>query len=579
MLGKPAYIQKLPWEKPLRETELHHTLLHVQKNLKMVEVGLVKHRQKAFTVLQTAKARLHGSNGCTPIVTCLFGAGSQRSFIRKQLADDLGLQGVPERLHISTFGKRNDLYERARRVSFSLKTVQGNSSNAQWIEALCVRQICSPVEGKPSLSKNWKHLRGLQLADQFPRSVTDVDILIGLDHYYDFMRDEIRRGRRNQPIAVLTTLNWVLCGRVGHGKSSERARALFVSIEESVDSVLKKFWQLDAIGICGQAEMEEVHSVVMDKFKENITFDGEWYSVGLPWKSNEQLPNNLPYAMQRLEQTEKRLRKNHLSAPLYSNALGEYLTNGWAEVAHELQTVTGREWYLPHCAVIRNDKASTKWRIVFDGSTSYQGVTLNDMLEPGSALQKQLVGILIRFRRFRIGLQADIKKMFIQIGLHEHDRGVVRFLWRDLNSSVKPTVYRFKRVCFGLNCSPFLALGVVRYHAQMNSVQFGKGSEEILDNMSDLVTSCASEESAKEIQQDTTELMRKGGFKLARWASNSNVIKDAAQEGEITKVTGTVLCLIWNRQTDTLTVKLPVVNVSSADTKRRVLSRGLAHLR
>ncbi|KFD62009.1 hypothetical protein M514_25819 [Trichuris suis] len=59
----------------------HHPLLHVQKNLKEVKVGLVRNRQKAFTLLQTAKAKLCGSNGCTAIVTCLFDASAQRSFI------------------------------------------------------------------------------------------------------------------------------------------------------------------------------------------------------------------------------------------------------------------------------------------------------------------------------------------------------------------------------------------------------------------------------------------------------------------------------------------------------------------
>ncbi|KFD56683.1 LOW QUALITY PROTEIN: hypothetical protein M513_02359 [Trichuris suis] len=219
-MGHPS--KSCPSRKPCGKQScglFHHPLLHVQKDLKEVKVGLVRNRQKAFTLLQTAKAKLCGSNGCTAIVTCLFDASAQRSFISVFLkgaippppTDDLGLRGVSERVRISTFGKRGEQREKTRRVAFSLTTIKDNPAGCQWIEALCVRQI--------HLSKTWKHVRGLHLADQFPRDATDVDVLIGLDHYYDFVRAAIRRSRRNQPVAVLTTLNWLLCGR-GHPSKS-----------------------------------------------------------------------------------------------------------------------------------------------------------------------------------------------------------------------------------------------------------------------------------------------------------------------------------------------------------------------
>ncbi|KRX16284.1 hypothetical protein T07_287 [Trichinella nelsoni] len=54
------------------------------------------------------------------------------------------------------------------------------------------------------------------------------------------------------------------------------------------------------------------------------------------------------------------------------------------------------------------DKFSTKCRIVFDGSALFRNVSLNRQLDPGPPLQNDLVQILMRFRRFRVGLQADI---------------------------------------------------------------------------------------------------------------------------------------------------------------------------
>ncbi|KRX54037.1 hypothetical protein T09_12514 [Trichinella sp. T9] len=54
------------------------------------------------------------------------------------------------------------------------------------------------------------------------------------------------------------------------------------------------------------------------------------------------------------------------------------------------------------------DKCSTKCRIVFDGSVLFRNNSLNRQLDPGPPLQNDLVQILMRFRRFRVGLQADI---------------------------------------------------------------------------------------------------------------------------------------------------------------------------
>ncbi|KFD48103.1 hypothetical protein M514_11046 [Trichuris suis] len=66
-------------------------LLHTDVDAGQVKVGLVQQRQRSTTWLQTARAKLCCLNGNMAIVTCVFDAGSQRSFIREQLADDLGL--------------------------------------------------------------------------------------------------------------------------------------------------------------------------------------------------------------------------------------------------------------------------------------------------------------------------------------------------------------------------------------------------------------------------------------------------------------------------------------------------------
>ena len=39
--------------------------------------------------------------------------------------------------------------------------------------------------------------------------------------------------------------------------------------------------------------------------------------------------------------------------------------------------------YLPHFSVVREDKETTKGRIVFDSTTRYSRISLNDTMLPG----------------------------------------------------------------------------------------------------------------------------------------------------------------------------------------------------
>ena len=90
---------------------------------------------------------------------------------------------------------------------------------------------------------------------------------------------------------------------------------------------------------------------------------------------------------------------------------------------------------------------------MFDASApGRNGVSLNDCMEAGPNLMPSLPEILIRFRRRKIGLTADITKAFLQVGISESDRDVSRFLWK-LDGTVR--VMRFTRVPFGNKSSPF----------------------------------------------------------------------------------------------------------------------------
>ena len=106
----------------------------------------------------------------------------------------------------------------------------------------------------------------------------------------------------------------------------------------------------------------------------------------------------------------------------------------------------GKTHYLSHHPVIRQDKDTTKVRIVYNASAkNSSGTSLNSCLYPGPCLLKTVAEILARFRFYPIALTADIEKAVLMIGIHLSDRDVLRFLWYEDAKSETPKVicYRF----------------------------------------------------------------------------------------------------------------------------------------
>ena len=132
-------------------------------------------------------------------------------------------------------------------------------------------------------------------------------------------------------------------------------------------------------------------------------------------------------AVRRLESIERRLRHDPVKAEAYNSAIKEYVEKGFAEVVPKENDEDRTVRYLLHHAVFRDDK-TTKCRIVFDASAREgDGLSLNDCVLPGPALQPNLASVLIRVRTNRIGLIAVIEKMLLQVKLAPEDRDVHRY--------------------------------------------------------------------------------------------------------------------------------------------------------
>ncbi|CAG7826059.1 unnamed protein product [Allacma fusca] len=190
---------------------------------------------------------------------------------------------------------------------------------------------------------------------------------------------------------------------------------------------------------------------------------------------------------------------------------------------NELQLQESEVFYLPHHAVLKEASTSTKVRVVFDGSAkSTSGYSLNNCMMVGPVVQSDLFTILIRFRRWRIALTADIIKMYRQILISPSQTNLQRVLWR-FNDSEPVGEYKSVTVTFGTASAPFLATQTLCQLANDEGSKFPMAAPVLLKDayVDDIATGEVNVNRAVELYSQLDSITKCAGFELSKWVSNS----------------------------------------------------------
>ena len=85
-------------------------------------------------------------------------------------------------------------------------------------------------------------------------------------------------------------------------------------------------------------------------------------------------------------------------------------------------------YYMPHSPAIRKNGFKTKARVEFDSSSKCTNDGTDDCLIPGENLNPCTLNLILCFRKFKYAFSTNIENAFLQIGISEMDRDVLRFL-------------------------------------------------------------------------------------------------------------------------------------------------------
>ncbi|GFT23059.1 integrase catalytic domain-containing protein [Trichonephila clavipes] len=422
-------------------------------------------------LLSTAKVKVQSATGAWLVMNAILDSGSQKCLCSLEASNFLGLEKYS--MNSTIVGLNGACISVRKRISAE---ISNGSSFKRKLNFLIVPKITGCVPTQPLDLTKIKLPPNITYADAEFNIPKRIDILLGGEIFYELLKE--------------------------------------------------------AIGIKAESSCDP-DDQAMQHFKSSVRFNSGRYEVGFPWKGHTQeLNDNFSVAEKRVKSLTRRFIRDPTLYIQYSEILKEYESQGIIERVLETEKPTDRAvFYLPHQAVFRQESLTTKMRIVFDASSHEDGQpSLNDCIWSGENLNPNIFHLIISFRLNTIAITADIERAFLQISLRDEDRDAVRFLFPDIRSNqtdpYKFQVYRFKRVIFGVNVSPFLLSATIKHHIENYREQYPAATE-MLDTclyVDDVISGADDISQALKVSKDAETIMKNASMKLRKWNSNDQTL-------------------------------------------------------
>lgn len=539
------------------------------------------------TVVLVVKDR----NGDKQLARALLDNGSQVNIMSERLCQTLKLKRRAVNVSIYGIGQA----ESKARHAVSATIGSRMTDYTIGMDFLVLQKVTTELPSVTVPITHWKVPEGLMLADPDFNTSKRIDLIIGAEHFYDFLKEkELKRINLGigLPTLVDTKFGWIVTGKLNvHSRSPVHCHA--VTASDSLENIMEKFWKIESCE--DQHPWSKQEQDCEESFVKTYSRaeDGR-YSVRLPKHVHfeRMLGESRRMALERFIKLEKRLERNISLKKDYHAFMAEYIELGHMKKVTEeelqlesMRTTVVKTHYLPHHPVIKNSSTTTKVRVVFDGSAcTDSGYSLNDTLLKGPVIQDELLSLLLRFRKHKIALVADIEKMYRQIRLHQDDSPLQRVFWR-FSATDPIETYELLTVTYGLTPSSFLATRTLKQLALDVRSEHPEASM-VLENdlyIDDLISGTSSIDRAIILRNELEKVTEGGGFSLRKWVSNRFEVLEGLPMEKLGKGLEISFDLIstehmktlgvtWDPRSDQLSFNFDVTSNVSHWTRRSILS-------
>lgn len=410
-----------------------------------------------------------------------------------------------------------------------------------------------------------------------------VDIIIGTDRLLRLLTLHKSVFVSQSCQLMSTKFGWLLM--VENTVEEPGKEDLFNFLTRSED-IVKLMWDLDLVGLKGLAEPDtEYEERALKVFYDSIKYVNGRYEIRWPWRTSPpNLNENYGLAMGRLKTLLKKLQQQPQLLKAYHEIIQQQIKDDVVEdVPRNSEPLGTVIHYIPHHAVICLDK-STEVRIVYDAAaTTGRSRSLNKNMLKGTKWLGTTVSSLLRFRKYKKAVTADIRHAFHQIAIAPPDRDAVRFIW--VHDISKPPqgdnirILRFKRVAFGIVASPFLLYATIQHHLRNNQTEY---TDQICREMyaDNLLISFPTSTDEINFYKVTKKLFEGMAMNITKWKSNVPELQNfIPPTDKIPEQLMSVLGLEWNSEADKLKLRLPKIShLEKLQPTKRVVLKTMASI-
>ncbi|KAJ0172877.1 hypothetical protein K1T71_011053 [Dendrolimus kikuchii] len=522
-------------------------------------------------LLTTLLVRAKAADGTYITLRALLDQGSQISLISENAVQQLGLPR--QHYHASVFGVGHGSKPSRGIVTLELQSIYDDYKlNTQ---ALVLPRVINNLPNISFKKQPWEHIQHLQLADPEYNISRTIDLLLDASVYSDILMSGLIKGPTMAPIAQQTRLGWIISGNV-------RTFNCHVVLNNIKD--LSQYWEMEEISDTTSAlTPEEQYCEDLYQSSTRRLEDGR-YEVALPMKLQfkQNLGLSKPKAIAQFHSIENKFKQNKNFADSYKQFMLDYEILGNMKRVENNNNVS---CYLPHHGVLKPDSSTTQLRTVFNASSkTSSGYSLNDLMERGPNLQRDLQSLLLTWRQHKYVISADIEKMFRQILIRERDQDLQRIIWR--TSAHEPlSEYKLTTITYGTKAAPYLAMRTLKQLALDNEeAQRYPMATKALKNsfyMDDLLEGGDSLEQTRTLQYELIQILKEAGMNIRKWSSNSlDLVKDLPTNSLAVPLhfknieSRKTLGLSWKPDSDTFTFqnRFEQLQENTQLTKRQLLS-------
>ncbi|XP_011175794.1 uncharacterized protein LOC105207848 [Solenopsis invicta] len=346
---------------------------------------------RRYAMLSTAIVYVYDSQGSRTTCRALLDCGSQANFILRKLLDKLNLR--PKSLNLSISGIKGSTTRSTQIVRLKLQS-RLNSYSVN-IECIVSEQV---TDNFPAFTINRSFFdipRNLRLADPRFYESSEVDLLIGVDLFWELLYVGQVQSSPRHPTLQKTLLGCIVAGRTNSTSNApRRVRSFHAAITNSqLHDQLAQFWQQE--GNNSSSTHTLVEAQCEQHFINNVTRDQNGkFVVKLPVREQviSRIGNSKEIALKRLLNLEKRFERDTSLREQYVEFMNQYRSLGHMKVVNAQPNEDSISYYLPHHCVFKMSDQSPKICVVFDASCkSSTGISLNDALITGPVEQTRLL--------------------------------------------------------------------------------------------------------------------------------------------------------------------------------------------